>query len=200
MKYTQVPSTTFEKLVLNAGILTDSFTPSSGTIGNLLGATTGGISFASNPNYVDFGEDVDNVPANTMQLKRVQGYDPAMSGTFLTADTATVKSLIGAADIGSTDTTKVTPREQLLETDFDDVWWIGDYSDKNTGSTAGFMAIHLINALNVAGFSITSTKDGKGTMAFDYHGHYDIDSTETVPFEVYVKAGTTPTPTPGGGG
>ena len=194
MKFTQVPTDTFENLVLNAGILVDEFTPATGMIGNLLGATTGGIEFSTNPTYTDFGEDIDNVPANTKQLKRLQSFDPAMSGTFLTVDTTALKSLIGAADIGTSDTTKVVPRDQLVAADFEDVWWVGDYSDKNVDAesthTAGYIAIHLMNALNTAGFKITSSKDNKAQMAFEYHGHYDISNISTPPFEIYVKAGT----------
>ena len=194
MKFTQVPTDTFENLVLNAGILVDEFTPGTGVIGNILGATTGGIEFSTNPTYTDFGEDIDNVPANTKQLKRLQSFDPAMSGTFLTVDTTALKSLIGAADIGTSDTTKVVPRDQLVAADFDDVWWVGDYSDKNVDAesthTAGYIAIHLMNALNTAGFKITSSKDNKAQMAFEYHGHYDISNISTPPFEIYVKAGT----------
>ena len=194
MKFTQVPTDTFENLVLNAGILVDTFTPSSGVIGNILGATTGGIEFSTNPTYTDFGEDIDNVPENTKQLKRLKSFDPTMSGTFLTVDTAAVKSLIGAADIGTSDTTKVVPRDQLVAADFEDVWWVGDYSDKNVDAesthTAGYIAIHLMNALNTAGFKITSSKDNKAQMAFEYHGHYDISNISTPPFEIYVKAGT----------
>ena len=194
MKFTQVPTDTFENLVLNAGILVDQFTPGTGVIGNILGATTGGIEFSTNPTYTDFGEDIDNVPANTKQLKRLQSFDPAMSGTFLTVDTTALKSLIGAADMGASDTTKVVPRDQLLDADFDDVWWVGDYSDKNVDAesthTAGYIAIHLMNALNTAGFKITSSKDNKAQMAFEYHGHYDISNISTPPFEIYVKAGT----------
>ena len=194
MKFTQVPTDTFENLVLNAGILVDEFTPATGVIGNILGATTGGIEFSTNPTYTDFGEDIDNVPANTKQLKRLQSFDPAMSGTFLTVDTTALKSLIGAADIGTSDTTKVVPRDQLVDADFEDVWWVGDYSDKNVDAesthTAGYIAIHLMNALNTAGFKITSSKDNKAQMAFEYHGHYDISNISTPPFEIYVKAGT----------
>lgn len=190
LQYTQVPEDTFEKLQLNAGILVDDFAPATGVIGNILGATSGGISFASNPTYTDFGEDIDNVPNNMMELKHLSAFDPTMSGTFLTVTPAVAKMLVGAADIG-TDTTKVVPRQKLLSTDFDDVWWIGDYSDKNTGTTAGFIAIHLINALNTSGFQIQSGKDAKGTMSFEFHGHYSIESQDTVPFEIYVKTGTT---------
>ena len=188
-KFTKVPEDTFEKLQLNAGILVDTFTPESGTIGNILGATTGGIQFASNPEYVDFGEDVDNVPNNTKELKHLSGYDPTMSGTFLTCTSAVIKSLVGGADIDSQDSTRVIPRAELLSTDFSDLWWVGDYSDVNTGANAGFIAIHLKNALNTAGFQIQSAKNEKGQMAFEYHGHYSIASQDEVPFEIFCKAG-----------
>lgn len=195
MKFTKLPPDTFQKLVLNAGILVDAFTPATGVIGNLMGATTGGITFNSNPTYTDFGEDVDNCPNNTMELKRIDQFDPAMSGTFLTLTAAVVKDLIGAADIAVGDNTHVVPRDHLIEDDFTEVWWIGDYSDINddggTGSTksAGFLAIHLMNSLNTGGFQITSAKKAKGQMAFDFHGHYSLENIEEVPFEVYCKAG-----------
>lgn len=190
LKYTKVPIDTFEKLQLNAGILVTDFNPATGVIGTILGATTGGISFASNPEYTDFGEDIDNVPNNTMELKHLVAFDPTMSGTFLTCSPNMVKSLAGAADVDADDTTKVIPRAELLTTDFSDVWWIGDYSNVNTGEGAGFLAIHLMNVLNTSGFAIQSSKDAKGTMSFEYHGHYSIEDQETVPFEIYCKSGT----------
>lgn len=190
MKYTKVAADAFEKLQLNAGILLESFTPSTGTIGDIIGATSGGITFNTNPTYQDFGEDVDNVKPNTKELKRLQYFDPTLSGTLLTCTPAVIKQLIGAADVDSTDTTKVIPREKLAEADFSDVWWVGDYSDVNTGSSAGFIAIHLMATLNTSGFQIQSGKDAKGQMAFEFHAHYSIDDDETVPFEIYCKAGS----------
>lgn len=191
MEFTKVASDAFEKLQMNAGILVDTFTPSTGVIGNIIGATTGGITFNTNPEYEDFGEDVDNVPANTMQLKRVKSYDPTVSGTFVTVTAALAGKLSGAGAMASGDTTHFVPSHALAETDFDDIWLIGDYSDKNTGTAnAGYVAIHIMNALNTAGFQWTTTKDGKGQFAFEYHGHYDIDNIDEVPYEIYVKAGT----------
>ena len=176
MKFTKLPSDAFTHLQLNAGILVDEFTPGTATIGNILGATSGGIQFNSNPSFSDFGEDVDNCPANMLELKHLDGYDPTMSGTFLTCTPTVIKSLVAAGDIDATD--------------FEEVWWIGDYSDVNTGANAGFLAIHLMNALNQSGFQIKSGKNAKGQMAFEYHGHYTIEDQETVPFEIYCKAGT----------
>lgn len=186
-KYTRVPEDTFEKLQLNAGILVDDFNPETGEIQNILGATTGGINFTTNPSFTDFGEDIDNVPNNMMEFKHLEAFDPQMSGTFLTCTAALAKSLVGAADV---DGIKVVPRAELLASDFDDVWWIGDYSDVNTGENAGFLAIHLMNALNTAGFQIQSTKNEKGQLAFEFHGHYSIEDQDTVPYEIFVKSGS----------
>lgn len=193
MQYTKVPSDVAQNLQLNAGILVDDFAPSTGVIGNILGATTGGFSFASNPTFTDFGSDIDNMPPNTMQMKRVAYYDPVISGTFLTVTAARVTDLIGAASLAVGDDTHVVPSHTLDESAFADVWVIGDYSDKNTGTTAGFCAVHIMNALNTVGFQWTTTKDGKGQFAFEYHGHYDYENMDEVPFEVYVQTGTTAT-------
>ena len=190
LQYTKLPNDAFTHLQLNAGILVRSFTPATGVIGDILGATSGGINFNSNPSYTDFGEDVDNCPANMKELKRLESFDPTMSGTFLTCTPAVIKSLVAACDIDTQDTTKVVPRAELLSTDFEEVWWIGDYSDMNSGTNAGFLAIHLKNALNQTGFQIQSGKNAKGQMAFEYHAHYSMAAQEEVPFEIYCKAGT----------
>ena len=190
MQYTKVANDAFEQLVLNAGIVVDSFTPATATIGNILGATTGGMTFNSNPNDSDFGENVDNVPAHTKQLRRRNSYDPTLSGTLLTVTPNLAKRLVGAGTVTSG---KIVPSHTFTDGDFDDIWFICDYSDKNTGTTAGFVAIHIMNALNTTGFQLKTTKDNKGEMAFEFHGHYDIEDIDTVPFEIYVQAGTTPT-------
>lgn len=188
LKYTKMPTDTFEHIQLNAGILVKGFVPETGEYTSIAGATTGGIQFATNPTFTDFGEDIDNCPPNTKQLKRVSYYDPTMSGTFLTCTAAGIASLLGAADVEGV---KVIPRAQLLSTDFKELTWIGDYSDVNTGANAGFLAIQLKNALNTTGFQIQSSKDAKGTMSFEYHAHYDLaDEEQTPPFAIYCKAGT----------
>mgnify|MGYP000450568360 CR=1 FL=1 len=192
MKFTQIPTNTFKELQLNAGILTSNFTPATGTVesNNILGATSGGINFTATPSYTDLGDDIDNCPKNMMELKKLESWEAKMSGTFLTVNTAQAKSLLAAADIGGSDTTKVTPRNDLKDADFDDIWLVGDYSDKNGETNGGYVAIHMMNALSTGGFAIQSSDNGKGKFAFTYTAHYSIDAQDTVPFEVYVKAGT----------
>ena len=192
MKFTKIPSDTFQKLQINAGILTTDFTPATGTIGEAgqIGATTGGVNFTATPTYSDFGEDIDNCPKNMKELKRLDSWEVKMTGTFVNADTAIAKRLCGAADIGTSDTTKVTPRNDLKDADFADIWLVGDYSDKNGETNGGFIAIKLLNALSTGGFQLQTADKAKGQFAFEFTGHYSMSAQDTVPFEIYIKAGT----------
>ena len=192
MKFTQIPTNTFKELQLNAGILTSNFTPATGTVeaNNILGATSGGINFTATPSYTDLGDDIDNCPKNIMELKKLDSWVAKISGTFLTVNTAQAKSLLAAADVGGSDTTKITPRNDLKDADFGDIWLVGDYSDKNGETNGGFIAIKLFNALSTGGFQLQTADKAKGQFAFEYTAHYSMDAADTVPFEIYIKAGT----------
>ena len=189
MKYTKIPETTFQNLQLNAGVLLSAFNPESATVANesIIGATTGGVNFTATPTFSDYGEDIDNCPKNMKELKKLDYWDINMSGTYVTVDANAVKSLVGAADVSGN---KITPRNDVLLSDFTDIWWVGDYSDKNGETNGGFVAIHMMNALSTGGFAIQSSDNGKGNFAFTYTAHYSMSAQDTVPFEVYVKAGT----------
>lgn len=192
MKFTKIPSDAFQKLQINAGILTTDFTPSTGTIGEAgqIGATTGGVNFTATPTYSDFGEDIDNCPKNMKELKKLDSWETKMTGTFVNADTAIAKSLCGAADIDKSDTTKIVPRNDLAASDFDDIWLVGDYSDKNGEENGGFIAIHMMNTLSTGGFQLQTADKAKGQFAFEYTAHYSMSAQDKVPFEIYIKAGT----------
>lgn len=189
MKYTKIPETTFQNLQLNAGVLLSAFNPESATVANesIIGATTGGVNFTATPTFSDYGEDIDNCPKNMKELKKLDAWEISLSGTYVTVDANAVKALVGAADVSGN---KITPRNDLKLTDFTDVWWVGDYSDQNGETNGGFVAIHMMNALSTGGFAIKSSDNGKGNFAFTYTAHYSMSAQDTVPFEVYVKAGT----------
>lgn len=192
MKFTKIPSDAFQKLQINAGILTTDFTPATGTIGEAgqIGATTGGVTFTATPTFSDFGEDIDNCPKNMKEFKRQDMVEAKMSGTFINADTKTAKLLCGAADIDTSDTTKVVPRTDLKDSDFTDLWLIGDYSDKNGAKNGGFIAIHMLNALSTGGFQLKTADKAKGQFAFEFTAHYSLAAQDKVPYEIYIKAGT----------
>ena len=192
MKFTKIPSDAFQKLQINAGILTTDFTPSTGEIGaaGQIGATTGGVNFTATPTFTDFGEDIDNCPKNMKEFKRQDMVEAKMSGTFINADTKTAKLLCGAADIDASDTTKVVPRTDLKDSDFTDIWLVGDYSDKNGTKNGGFIAIHMLNALSTGGFQLKTADKAKGQFAFEFTAHYSLAEQDKVPYEIYIKAGT----------
>lgn len=194
-KFTQIPTDTFSKLQINAGILirgATGFTPSTGTIasGALMGATSGGLHVSCVPTYTDFGEDIDNCPKNVKELKILESWECTISGTFLTVDTTTAREMLGAADIDATDITKVTPRRDLEQDDFSDVWLVCDYSDKNGASNGGYVAVHMTNALSTGGFDLQTSDNEKGQFSVEFTGHVSIDAQNVVPMEFYIKAGT----------
>ena len=192
MRFTKIPADTFKQLQINAGMLLKNFTPATGEYdaADQIGATSGGITFAATPTYTDYGEDIDNCPKNTKELKRLDDVEVKCSGTLLTATTDTAKSLMAAADIDGTDTTKVVPRRDLADTDFSDIWVVGDYSDKNGAKNGGYIAIRLINALSTGGFQLKTADKSKGQLPFEYTAHYSIEAQDVVPYEIYIKTGT----------
>ncbi len=194
-RYTKIPADTFKQLQINAGILLSDFTPATGEYEpeDQLGATTGGVTFSAIPTFSDYGEDVDNCPKNTMEMMRLDDVEVKLTGTFITATTTSVKSLMAAADIDGTDTTKVVPRRDLLTADFADIWLVGDYSDKNGATKGGRIAIRLMNALSTGGFRLKTADRNKGQMAFEYKAHYSMSKQDVVPYEVYISAGTAET-------
>ena len=194
MKFTKIPADTFKNIQINAGILVDDFNPATGAIGNIIGATSGGVNATATPTFEDYGSDIDNCPKNTKELKKLTEWECKMSGTFASVTAATAKVLTGAADIDGDNSTHIIPRNDVLATDFTDVWWIGDYSNYNGDTNGGFCAVHLSNALSTGGFAIQSGDKAKGTFAFEFTGHYSMDAQDTVPFEVYIKEGEAEVP------
>ena len=193
MKYTQIPTTAFQNIQLNAGVLVDDFDPVTGVIGRLLGATSGGVNFTDTATYKDFGDDIDNCPKNMLELKKLESHEVKMTGTFVTVSPETAKVLVGVGDVDPEDNTHIIPRNDVLATDFVTLWWIGDYSDINTGNNPGFIAIKLINALSTGGFQIQSTDREKGKFAFEFMGHYSMAAQDQVPYEIYIKQGSAST-------
>ena len=195
-KFTQIPTDTFKKLQLGAGLLATEFDPATGEVdkANIVGATSGGVSFEATPSFTDFGEDIDNCPKNTKELKVLDSWEAKMSGTLVTMNTKAAASVIGTATVAAEDQTKVVPRNSVDAKDFKDIWWVGDYSDINddgaSAGKAGFIAIKLISALSTGGFKIQSGDKAKGTFEFEYSGHYSLENIDTVPFEIYIKAGS----------
>ena len=69
-KFTVISQDVFNELQLDAGVLLTTFDPANPRApldAEIITATTGGIQTSLEPTYSDFGEDVDNCPANIFQ-------------------------------------------------------------------------------------------------------------------------------------
>lgn len=187
-KYTKIPTTTFQQLQINAGVILSEFNPSTPTVADnkILGATTGGVNFTATPSYIDFGEDIDNCPKNTKELKRLDDWEIKLSGNFVTLSAALAQRLAAAADLSGE---KITPRRDLELTDFQDIWLVGDYSDHNGATNGGYVAIHMMSTLSTGGFALQTSDKAKGQFAFEFTAHFSMDAQDTVPFEIYVHPG-----------
>ena len=177
--FTKITQSAFEELQLEAGVLLSEFNPAQPTSSidnNIITATTGGIQASCTPTFSDFFEDVDNAPNNTKEGKHLDGWDCNMTFTAIGVSPAVIKLALGVADVAST---KITPRRDLQQTDFGTIWWVGDRAD------GGFVAIKLINALSTGGFSLQTTKSGKGQLSCTITGHASISAQDVVPMEFY---------------
>lgn len=183
-RFTKIAQSTFDELQVDAGVLLSTFDPESPEIvdENIICATTGGINPTCVPTYSDWAEDVDNAPNGMLEFKHLDGWETSLGFTALNTTPKIIRMSLGAADI-DTEIGKITPRKHLKNFDFSDVWWVGDRSD------GGLVAIRLINALSTSGFSLQTTKNGKGQIAVTLAGHISVSDQDTVPMEFYVAEG-----------
>lgn len=81
---------------------------------------------------------------------------------------------------------EVAPRRNLKLSDFkDSLWWVGDKAD------GGMVAVELKHALSTGGFSLQTTKNGKGQISLTLTGHVSINAQDTMPMVFYSTSGET---------
>lgn len=179
-RFTKIPKDTFDVLQLDAGVLLHSFDPESGEDFNdedLICATTGGITVTATPTFSDLGSDVDNCPANMMELKRLDSWECTIGFTALGTSPELLKMALGCADIKNKN--QIIPRMSLSQSDFNELWWVGDKAN------GGMVAVKLFNALSTAGLSLKTTKAGKGQTSVTMTGHVSIENQDVVPIEFF---------------
>ena len=184
-RFSVISQDVFDEIQVDAGVLLKTFDPTNPELvdENIICATTGGINPVCTPSFVDFGEDIDNCPNGMLELKRIESYECTLGFTALNTTKEVIRMALGAAEVDA-ENGKITPRRHLKDTDFADVWWVGDRTD------GGLVAIRLINALSTGGFSLQTTKNGKGQIAVTLTGHVSINAQDVVPMEFYVQEGT----------
>lgn len=179
--YKKIPKNLFDTIITDVGVIVKSFNPANPGVFNpddIVTATTGGITLNIKPTYSDRFSDVDNAPENTKQGKHLDNFEVTLATTILSFNKDNIKTAIGAADISAN---KIAPKIDLSLDDFEDeLWWV---CDKANG---GFVACCLKNVLSTDGFSLATTKNGKGTSSVTFMAHYDVETPDEVPVEFYV--------------
>lgn len=230
--YTKIPQDTFDALQLDAGVLLSTFDPANPSFSesDIITATTGGIQISATSTFSDLGEDVDNCPTNTKELKHLDSWEISVSTTALGTSADLIKMALGCAETtgatyaltsdqaivtGKTYYTrsgtspnyvytpvaspsaaslstyyemtspdyKITPRRDLDQNDFNDLWWVGDKAD------GGFVAAKLMNALSTGGFALQTSKNSKGQTSLTITCHPSINAQDVVPVEFYSVNG-----------
>lgn len=196
--FVQINPALINDFQLGAGVLLNSFdvTAPSITATNIIAATTGGITFNITPTVDDLGSDVDNCPEKTVELAYISKYDVSLATTLLNLGNTGVTMALGAADMAenspagnstpgnSTPGVKAyTPRYNLETTDFQTMWWLGGLVDGR------YLAAQLLRGFNTGGFSLKTTKNGKGQTAITITGFNTVSSPSVIPAVVYLSTG-----------
>lgn len=179
-RFTQIPQDAFKELQVNAGILLLDFDPATAEFDNddIVCATTGGITASCVATYSDYAADVDNAPNDLKEFKNLDGWTSTLATTGLGTSPELIRMALGAADIDA-QTGAIKPRRYLKDTDFRDLWFVGDRAD------GGMVAVKLLNALSTGGFVLKTTKNGKGQVSLTLTGHVSIADQDVMPMEFY---------------
>ena len=181
-RFAKISENIFRELQIDAGVILNNFDPTAPAEpddDDIITATTGGITVSCVPTYSDMFEDVDNAPINTMEGKHLDGWTCTVSTTALGTTVDAIKLALGAADIDGTNTSKIVPRKDLKQSDFQDLWWVGDKAD------GGLVAVKIKNALSTGGFVLKTTKNGKGNVTLEITGHVSANAQSEMPMEFY---------------
>ena len=165
--FTRIPADTFEQIQTDAGMLLYNFdpeNPSSFKEEDIICPTTGGVTIRCVPTTSDMGEDVDNCPANLLELKKIDSWDCGLEFTSLGTSPRSIRLSLGAADIDTDKPTHIVPRRNLKVADAQDIWWVGDKAN------GGMVAAVVRKALSTSGFSLKTSKNGKGNTTVNLTG------------------------------
>lgn len=179
---TRLSADAAEKMQVNAGLLLNTFdieNPVEPLDEHIVCETTGDFAISCVPTTEDFFADVNNAPTNTMEGKRITGWDCSLGITALSITKENLLLSLGAADVGEDG--GVHPRRTYKAEDFKSLYWIGDMIDENK-----LFAIVMDNTVSTGGLSFTSTNNGKGGLALTLMPHATIQDLEKVPMAFYI--------------
>ena len=132
--------------------------------GRALGATTGGITATLTPSFRQI--EVDDLPAPIAASTVQDGWEAATISTTVKEITRQNIDRLIATSFVDPETGAIMFGSTLLPKHFEsDITWATARID------GGILVFKLEGALNTAGFTVTSTSGGEGTVAVEFAGH-----------------------------
>lgn len=180
---TRITATAAQNLQINAGLIVDLFdikNPAEPKDENIVCETTGDFSITCVPETDDFFADVNNAPRNTVEGKRITGWNCGLGVTALSINAETLALALGASE-ATTDATGVTPRRQYKQSDFKPLYWLGDMVDEEK-----LFVVVMDNTVSTGGLSFTSTDQGKGRLALSLTPHASLNAQDKIPMAFYI--------------
>ena len=180
---TKVAADAAENMQVDAGLLVSNFdvtNPVAPADSDIISATTGDFTLTCTPDTEDFFDDVNNAPKNSMEGKRITGWNCSLGVSCLEITEDTLKLALGAAG-ATADGLGVTARSQFKAEDFKGLYWLGDMVDEDK-----VFVIAMDNAVSTGGVSFTSTKNGKGKLALTITPHSSLANMEKIPMSFYI--------------
>lgn len=179
---TKITADAAEKMQVNAGLLLNNFdvtNPVEPVDADIVCETTGDFSITCTPETQDFFEDVNNAPTNTLEGKRIIGWECGLGVTALSITEETLALSLGA--YVETEDGGVRPRKTYNVEDFKGLYWIGDMIDENK-----LFVVVMDNTVSTGGLSFTSTNNGKGGLALTLTPHVSAKELDKVPMAFYI--------------
>ena len=179
---TKVSADAAQNMQVDAGILLNTFdvtNPVEPLDADIVCATSGDFNITCQPETEDFFEDVNNAPNNTMEGKRITGWNCGLTVNCLEITEDTLVLSLGAAEVGADG--GVNPRVQYKIADFKSLYWLGDMVDEDK-----VLCVVMDHTVSTGGLSLTATKNGKGQLELELTPHASLQNMDKVPMAFYV--------------
>lgn len=185
--YTGFTATTPDALLLDAGAYFKNFRIGIDTFdsavlaGKLVGATSGGGTFAAVPEVRQI--PIDGIKGDAKGMTVFDGWKVTIMANIKEVTADTIRMSLGASSIedGPTGYNKIRAANEVKLYDYiDNITWVGRLSGSKQP-----VVIVVENALATGGITLNMADKSEGLLATTFTGHYDLTDNNSPPFAVY---------------
>ncbi len=176
----------FENMPYDSGMLLKTFNvnnPTTPQDSDILCTTSGDISINTSRDLIDLSEDVNNLHGKYKEYQIGKAHTAQIQFTSIEFTDKALQMALGSADISGN---KVSARNALYQSDFQDVWWVC----KTLGDK--LLVIHLMNTLSSGGVQFSTSKEAKGKIGLTLDAFSSVTQQDIAPIEFYIIEADTP--------